>query len=178
MCVVLPKAERETMYRPSMYNKHDASMNHFAELFNALNVEAHIKMVPNEQETFDNDGVFIDSQRNICIGFDWEYRDKYFSNCRLVYPTLGQYERKLRKPSIQISIQCDSTETGVAVGWHADWLKEKQEHRALATDYAQKEQGATRYTHKFKIYSYEDMADFKRMVARTMESGVYSSEVF
>ena len=31
-------------------------------------------------------------------------------------------ERKLRKDCIQIAIQCDSTETGIAVGWHEDWL--------------------------------------------------------
>ena len=56
--------------------------------------------------------------------------------------SLGQYERKLRKPSIQIALQCDSTETGIAVGWHEDWLQEERERRALRTDSSWKENGS------------------------------------
>ena len=109
------------MYRPSMYNKHDESMYAFAELFNNCKVCNDVIMKPNDEETYGNDGYFIHSNGQK-IGYDWEYRDRYFSNCRLQFDTLGQYERKLRKDCIQIAIQCDSTETGIAVGWHEDWL--------------------------------------------------------
>lgn len=135
-------------------------------------------MRPNPEETYDNDGEFVNVRTGEKIGFDWEYRDKYFENCKFRYNSLGQYERKLRKPSIQISLQCDSTETGVAVGWHQDWLIEKKEHIELSTDYSVKEKGTTRYTTKFKIYPYENIGEFKKMIAYAMEHKIYSSEVF
>ncbi len=166
------------MYRPSMYNKHDETMLNFAEIFNQSPVCENIKMRPNSEETYDNDGIFIDLNINRSIGYDWEYRDRYFANCEFEFDSLGQYERKLIKPSIQISLQCDSTETGIAVGWHEDWLQEEREKRALRTDSSQKEQGSIRYTTRFKIYSFEDVDIFKSMVARAMQMHIYSSEIF
>ena len=98
------------MYRPSMYNKHDESMYAFVELFINCMVCYDVIMKPNDEETYGNDGYFIHSNGQK-IGYDWEYRDRYFSNCRLQFDTLGQYERKLSLDCIQIAIQCDSTET-------------------------------------------------------------------
>lgn len=166
------------MYRPSMYNKHDETMLNFARIFNDCPEYGYIRMVPNEVETYDNDGVFVDVRSNITIGYDWEYRDRYFANCRLAFDSLGQYERKLRKNSIQLAIQCDSTETGIAVGWHEDWLKEERESRRLRTDSMVKENGNTRYTKNFEIYSFEHINLFKAMVANAMRMGIYSSRIF
>lgn len=166
------------MYRPSMYNKHDETMWNFAERFNGSPVCRNIEMRPNPVETFDNDGIFIDINTHRSIGFDWEYRDRYFAYCNLDFDSLGQYERKLRKPSIKISLQCDSTETGIAVGWHEDWLQEEKERKALMTDSSRKENGFTRYTTRFKIYSFEQIDSFKNMVASAMCLQVYSSEIF
>lgn len=166
------------MYRPSMYNKHDESMFYFAELFNTCSVREEIEMRPNTKETYDNDGIFVNISAGIKIGFDWEYRDRYFTNCKFAFPTLGQYERKIRKSSIQLSIQCDSTQTGIAVAWHNDWMREMRETRSLATDYEEKEQGIIRYTNKFKIYSYQEIGSFKQMISRAMQTGIYSSDVF
>lgn len=166
------------MYRPSMYDKHDESMFCFADKFNKCKICRDVVMIPNEEETFDNDGWFVNVSNDIRIGFDWEYRDKYFSNCKLQFDTLGQYERKLRKSSIQIAIQCDSTETGIAVGWHEDWLKETKEKRMLHTDYKSKESGNTRYTDKYIIYRYEEIDQFKQMINMAMRLGVYSYKIF
>ena len=166
------------MYRPSLYNKHNESMEHFSEKFNSCPVCRHIKMEPHPVETFDNDGVFVDTKTGKSIGYDWEYRKNYFANCIFRFKTLGQYERKLQKESIQLSLQCDSTETGIAVGWHEDWLREPVERKALKTVCPQDEDGSVRNTRKFKIYSFEEMASFKRMVAAAMERGIYSSRIF
>lgn len=156
------------MYRPSMYNKHDETMLKFVEKFNGSLVCKNIEMRPNKVETYDNDGIFIDIYTNQSIGYDWEYRDRYFEHCKLEFDTLGQYERKLEKKSIQISLQCDSTETGIAVGWHEDWLQEERERRALRTDSSWKENASIRYTNKFKIYSFSKIDLFKNMVASAM----------
>lgn len=166
------------MYRPSMYNKHDETMNNFALLFNEAKSNNHIEMRPNPVETFDNDGIFIDIHTKQSIGYDWEYRDRYFEYCKLQFDTLGQYERKLRKPSIQIAIQCDSTETGIAVGWHEDWLEEEKEQRSLKTDFSNREYGGTRYTTHFEIYRFDEVDRFKNMIAMAMRTKVYSAKIF
>ena len=124
---------------------------------------------------FENDS---DNRRDIYrkkFSFDWEYRDKYFSNGHFVFDTLGQYERKIIKPSIQLSIQCDSTATSIAVAWHNDFKKENKIKLTLDTDYNQKQFGAVRYTHAFKIYMYEDISDFKEMIQRAFNSALDSS---
>ncbi len=166
------------MYRPSMYQKHDETMLNFAELFNNCHEHRHILMRPNPEETFDNDGVFVDVNTNNSIGFDWEYRDAHFANCHFDFNSLGQYERKLQKPSIQLSIQCDSTVTGIAVGWHEDWLSERKEMRSLLTDSIVRERGTIRYTKKFRIYSFEQVNIFKAMIANAMRMRIYSSKIF
>ena len=112
------------------------------------------------------------------VGFDWEYREKYFSNCQFQFDSLGQYERKLIKPSIQLAIQCDSTETGIAIGWHFDWLNENQKNLNLATDSSEKQYGTVRYTKKYKIYDYENIIEFKAMLNRAFSTGKFSSESF
>ncbi len=165
------------MYRPSMYNKHDETMYTFAEMFNNCEACTDVVMRPNEEETFGNDGYFIHDNGSR-IGYDWEYRDKYFSNCVLTFDTLGQYERKLRKDCIQIAIQCDSTETGIAVGWHEDWLNEVRENRSLATDSDAKEHGFVRYTDKYKIYSFEEIDSFKQMISTAIRLNILSHRVF
>lgn len=167
------------MFRPKLYNKHDETMLSFAEKFNNCPVCKDVEMRPNPEETYDNDGIFINVKTNNSFGFDWEYRDKYFSNCKLAFDSLGQYERKLRKPSIQLSLQCDSTETGIAVGWHSDWLLEEMETRALATDYRYKQKnGRVRYTKKFRIYSYEQIDSFKRFVSDALDLSIYTLEAY
>jgi len=64
----------------------------------------------------------------------------------LLFSTLGQYEGKFIKPSIQLSIQCDSTETAIAVAWHEDFKKENKIKLTLDTDYSEKQFGTVRYT--------------------------------
>ena len=166
------------MYRKSLYNKSDESLKSFSKLFNLDKSYPHLRFIPNRTETYDNDGIIYNELAGTFIGFDWEYRDKYFSNCQFQFDSLGQYERKLIKPSIQLAIQCDSTETGIAVGWHSDWLMEDQENLNLATDSSKKQYGTVRYTKKYKIYYYENMIEFKAMINRAFSTGKFSSESF
>lgn len=48
----------------------------------------------------------------------------------------------------------------------------------LKTDFNKKENGSTRYTHKFEIYSFEEIESFKKMIAYAMRMNVYSSKIF
>ncbi|MBQ9277576.1 MAG: hypothetical protein IJ224_02970 [Lachnospiraceae bacterium] len=166
------------MYRPSKYDKHNETMEQFAKMFNDSKVCPNVKMRPNEEETYDNDGIFIDVETGEYIGFDWEYRDKYFSNGKLSFKEIGQYERKIKKPSIQLALQCDSTVTSVAAAWHNDFYNEDIETKSLSTDYAEKQIGDVRYTKKYKIYSFNEIDKFKHMVSRAIKKQLFSFEVF
>ena len=72
----------------------------------------------------------------------------------------------------------DSTVTGIAVGWHEDWLSERKETRSLLTDSIVRERGTIRYTKKFRIYSFEQVNIFKAMIANAMRMRIYSSKIF
>ena len=56
-----------------------------------------------------------------------------FNNCKVCNDVIMKPndEETYGKDCIQIAIQCDSTETGIAVGWHEDWLVEAKENRSL-----------------------------------------------
>lgn len=108
------------MYRESTYEIHNETMDHFAELFNSCSECPNLEFIPNPEETYGNDGYIIDHDSGKSIGYDWERRDDHFKNGEFDFDTLGQYERKLIKDNIQISLQCDETDTAVAVGWHKD----------------------------------------------------------
>lgn len=166
------------MYRPSKYDKHNETLEYFAKLFNSETSATDIVMSPNKEETYDNDGYFVNLKTGEKIGFDWEYRDRYFENGRFRFESLGQYERKLIKGSISISLQCDSTQTAILVAWHQDFLTEDKISLSLATDYTQKQNGDVRYTKEFRIYRYEEINDFKQMIKRAFTTKTENCSVF
>lgn len=166
------------MYRPSMYSKHDDSLSKFVEVLNACPEYPNIVIEPILTETYIDDGNIIESSSGNSIGFDWEFRDKYFENGEFKFSTLGQYERKIIKPSIKISIQCDSTESHVAVAWHEDWKIENVTKLHLSTDVELKEYGRVRYTKYFKIFSYEDIAEFKGMIYTAFQNKQFNKSSF
>ena len=167
------------MCKKSLYNEHNESLKDFSKLFNFNKSYPHLRLIPNRTETYTNDGIIYNELTGTFIGFDWEYRDEDFANCQFQSDGLGQCERKLAKPSIQLAIKCNRTETEIAIGWRSDWLAEKQENLNLATDSSEKQYGAVRYTKKFKIYVYyENMTEFKAMLNKAFSTGKFSSESF
>lgn len=166
------------MYKKSLYNNWCESLKDFSRVFNFNKSYPHLRFIPNRTQTHSNDGIIYNELTGTLIGFNWEYRDKYFSNCQFQFDSLRQYERKLVKPSIQLAIQCDNTETGIAIGWHSDWLNENQKNLNLATDGSEKQYGTVRYTKKYKIYDYENIIEFKAMLNRAFSTGKFSSESF
>lgn len=153
-------------------------MKLFSELFNKESSCSEIIMEPITEETFDNDGYFVNIKTGQKIGFDWEYRERYFKNGVFAFDSLGQYERKLKKESIDISIQCDSTQTAVLVAWHNDFLMEDKVKLSLATDYSNKQFGDVRYTKSYKVYMYTEIREFKKMIQRAFITQKFDCSVF
>lgn len=167
-----------SMWRPSKYQEHNLSLDKFKDLFNNCGYYNNIIINPIEEETFEDDGYIIDTNTQQKIIFDWEKRDRYFSNGKFRFDSLGQFERKIRKPQIKLSLQCDSTDTAVAVAWHEDWRRENRIDLNLSTDYINDEYGTVRYTKSFKIYKYSEMEQLKAMIQRAFDNNEYNKSTF
>ena len=101
------------MKRPSMYNRHEDSLKAFVEKFNNVKDDLRLVMQIYNTENFRDDGVIVDTKTEKRITFDWKIRDRYFKSGKFVFKELGQFERKLKKGEIGLSLQCDQDETTV-----------------------------------------------------------------
>lgn len=166
------------MQRPTFYQTHNESLDKFAKLFNETELFENLIMNPIEEETYRDDGVIFDQITNKRIGFDWEIRDRYFKNGHFEKPTLRQFERKIKKPEIDLSIQCDKTETAIIVAWHEDFKKEKPFIQRSITDFDYKEDALVRETPHFKVYRYDQIVQFKAMIQRAFHQNRFDHRIF
>ncbi len=166
------------MKRPSMYNRHEASLKAFVEKFNNVKDDLRLVMQIYNTENFRDDGVIVDTKTGKRITFDWEIRDRYFKSGKFVFKELGQFERKLKKGEIGLSLQCDQDETAVMAAWHEDWLKEKPRKKKLRTDQKSDEFGMVRYTRHFRIYFYKKIGEFRKMISKALIKSSFNHTVF
>ena len=83
-------------------------------------------MEVSKTENFRDDGFFIFEFNKNKIYFDFEKRFRYYpSYQKFQFNELGQFERKIKKSEILLSIQCSLDETGFVFAWHEDFLCEK-----------------------------------------------------
>ncbi|MFQ6605544.1 MAG: hypothetical protein ACE5D8_08330 [Fidelibacterota bacterium] len=166
------------MKRPSMYDHHEKSLKTFVELFNAAEDGLPLVMQIYQTENYRDDGIIVNTRTGKRIAFDWEIRDKYFEHGVFKFDTLGQFERKIKKDEIGLSLQCDKQESAVLVAWHQDWRREKPQTVRLKTDFPAKERGTIRTTRHFKIYRYGAITEFRSMIHRALQSGCFDHGVF
>lgn len=166
------------MKRPSMYQAHEDSLKKFTDLFNGCHDGLPMVMQIYQTENFRDDGVIVNTKTGKRVAFDWEIRDKYFSKGKFAFRELRQFERKIKKEEIGLSLQCDREETAVLVAWHEDWLQSKPISVQLATDYKWSEKNLVRDTTKFKIYSYDQMDVFRAMLFRALGKSLFNHRAF
>jgi len=166
------------MQRPSQYKRHNMSLDNFAKIFNNEPYYPNIIIKPIEEETYRDDGLIYEVNTQKSIGFDWEIRDRYFSNGNFYLPTLRQFERKVIKPEIDLSIQCDSTETAIVVAWHEDFKSGNSFVQESKTDYIYKETAIVRETSYFRVYTYEQVVEFKAMLHQAFTNNQYNHNSF
>lgn len=156
------------MYRPSKYHTHNSSLKIFADLFNKELYSPEIVFADFEIDNMSDDGVILIEDIGKYLVFDWEKRDRYFSNGIFAFNSLGQFERKFHKtPNIDITIQCDNDETHVLVALHKHFLIKQNVGRI--TDYNKKEQGQMRITEEFMIFRYDEMRKFKEQIVHWLK---------
>lgn len=166
------------MKRPSLYQQHEDTLKHFTDIFNNTKDGIPLVMQVYHTENFRDDGVIVNTKTGKRVAFDWEYRDRYFKSGIFRFKTLGQFERKIKKAEIGLSMQSDSDETAILIAWHQDFKREKEQKVTLKTDHNYREYGSVRYTNKFKIYKHIEITEFKRMVFRALKTDAYDHTVF
>ena len=166
------------MYHAELYDTHNSSMESFIKLFNECNTEKNLVMVANREETYKHDGLFIDLESGRTFGYDWtRSKSKIFRNGGLIYERLACIESKLKIPSSKLLITSDIAETAVAVAWHDDFIKEQIDTFLFAAG-GEKVERQIRYTKHFKTYSYENIADFKLIIKRALDTQTYNKKIF
>ncbi len=160
------------MYHPSKYDEHNKSLNKFSLLFNSHSKENGNRLVVkiNETETFRDDGYIFDSSNSTKLGFDWEKRVSYYINYGFPFEDFGQFERKIKKPEIKLSIQCSKNENGFCIAWHEDFLKEIQKNIGSKMENGRKEFTPKRFTKKFKEFSYDEINKFYSILLNAFDT--------
>lgn len=140
------------MYHPNKYKEHDDSLNRLIKAFNevAIKMGNEVQMYFQEQENFRDDGGIVYIETGQKILYDFEKRHNYYDTCKgLKFSTLGQFERKIAKEEIKLSIQSCSDESCLVIAWHEDYKSESKEFINSATENGENEKNAKRFTRDF-----------------------------
>ncbi len=167
------------MYFAHRYQSHNESLKSFISQFNKVSkrMGKRIVMQFNEIENYIDDGKIINTETGQEICFDWEKRHSYYYKCGFPFPSFGQFERKIKKPEILLSIQCSKDEKCFVVAWHEDFKKENKEYIRSATSNGY-ESNAKRFTKKFKEFQYSEMEKFYKILEKAFETQKFNSSVF
>ena len=156
------------MYYPDKYDDHNNALKRFINIFNdhGRKYGCSILMHYHTKENYKDDGIVIYRPAMRSIGYDFEKRHTaYQCYGKHTFKKLSQFERKLVKPMIDLSIQCSTNEDAVLIGWHSDFLKSPIETYKAKTKDGFEKQMRCRSTEHFREYSYSDRGEQKGMDA-------------
>ena len=150
------------MYYKQKYKDHNDALFRFMKKFN--NVSYHfnneLKMYLQKNENYRDDGGIVYLPGNVKLLYDFEKRHSYYYTFgKFPFKELGQFERKIAKQEIQLSIQCSKDETGFVYAWHDDFRNEQKQFVKSKTSTGF-EENAKRFTSNFEEINYKSMADF------------------
>lgn len=168
------------MYYPSKYDEHNESLKRFVKLFNetAGKLGGRIVMRIRENENFRDDGIIQDCKTDMQILFDWEKRQSYYTKCGFPFDTFGQFERKIKKEEILLSIQCSQNEDCFCIAWHEDFKDENIEFIPSATESGEPEFTGKRFTKKFLELRYDEMDKFYKILENAFDRRTFNSTTF
>lgn len=162
------------MYHPDKYGHHNDALEKFCNVFNeaAAKVGGLILMKASEVENFREDGEIIYKPTGKRILYDFEKRFSYYDSCgSFKFDTFGQFERKIQKPEITLSIQCSRDERCFIIAWHEDYKKEKIVYMHSRTASGGTENTGKRFTKDFLELSYAEMDKFYKILEKAFNSG-------
>ncbi|HMR92164.1 MAG TPA: hypothetical protein PKC69_07610 [Chitinophagaceae bacterium] len=162
------------MYHPDKYGQHNDALERFCTAFNeaALKAGGLIFMNPSAIENFREDGEIIHRPTGRKTLYDFEKRFSYYDSCgKFRFDTFGQFERKIQKAEITLSIQCSRDEKCFIIAWHEDYKKEKIVYLSSKTASGGSEKGGKRFTKDFLEIDYTDMDKFYRILEKAFMTG-------
>jgi len=165
------------MYHPGKYSSHNESLKRFIEAFNRASerLGGRFVMEMRREENFRDDGVIRDRRTGKEVIFDWEKRHSYYERCGFPFKTFGQFERKIQKEEIELSIQCSKDERCFCIAWHEDFKKEEVRRVPTKKEDGTSENTGKRYTKKFLELRYTEMDKFYRILERAFDTGNFNS---
>lgn len=168
------------MYHPSKYKEHNQSLKRFVEKFNevGLGIDSKIKMIVREYENYIDDAIIYDELTQQAFAIDWEKRHSYYETCGFPFETFGQFERKISKEEIKLSIQCSKDERCCCIAWHEDFKKESAENVNSVTESGIKENTPKRFTDKFIEIKYDELYKFHEILRKAFDQKKFNHEVF
>lgn len=169
------------MYYPKKYEEHNTALKNLIDMFNktAKKLGGLIEMYFQEQENYRDDGGVIYKATNEKLLYDFEKRHQHYESCQqFAYPSLGQFERKIKKKEIKLSIQCSSDETCLLLAWHNDYQKEKAENIKSSTEDGEGETNSKRFTTDFIEINYKDMDVLYDIFLSAFQRKTFDKSVF
>lgn len=135
-------------------------------------------MQPSTTENFREDGEIFHSVTGQKILYDFEKRNSYYDAYgKFKFSTFGQFERKIQKPEIALSIQCSKNQDGFIIAWHADYQKEKIVYLHSKTASGTENTGK-RFTKDFIEIRYSEMSLFYKMLAKAFTTKNFNASCF
>ena len=168
------------MYHPDKYNHHNNALEKFCVLFNkaAAMLGDHLHMKPSAKENFREDGEILYKPANHRILYDFEKRFSYYDQHKMFkFDTFGQFERKIQKPEISLSIQCSKNEDGFIIAWHDDYRNEKIVYMNSKTATGWEKTGK-RFTKKYMELAYHEMDKFYKMLNKAFTENRFNASCF
>lgn len=164
------------MYHPDKYKVHNDALDRFCHAFNevALQEGGLLLMKPSEMENFREDGEIFYLPTGAHTLYDFEKRNKYYDSCGFAFRDFGQFERKIQKPEISLSIQCCKDETCFCMAWHEDFKKEQIKYIGSVTASGKKEFTGKRFTTAFQELKYREMDKFYRMLTKAFTTNQFN----
>lgn len=171
------------MYHPSSYESHNEALLRFIDVFNMSSKKfgSEVEMYYQEKENFRDDGGIIHIESSEKILYDFEKRKSYYPSCdkfKFKNEGLGQFERKIQKPEIELSIQCCTDESCFMVAWHEDLKNEKKVYLNSQTENGKGERNAKRFTMNYVEIKYSDMDTFYKIVLNAFKQQNFNKKSF
>ena len=168
------------MYHPEKYIHHNKALDNFCALFNeaAAKVGDLLHMKPSAIENFREDGEIFYKPQNTRILYDFEKRFSYYDNYKMFkFDTFGQFERKIQKPEISLSIQCSKNEDGFIIAWHEDYRQENIAYINSKTANGWERTGK-RFTKKYSELAYHEMERFYLILNKAFTENCFNASCF
>ena len=168
------------MYHPDKYIHHNNALDKFCAVFNDASATLGdlIHMKPSPKENFREDGEITFKPKNTRILYDFEKRFSYYDHYKMFkFDTFGQFERKIQKPEISLSIQCSKNEDGFMIAWHEDYRQEKIAYINSKTANGW-EQTGKRFTKKYSELAYNEMERFYKILDKAFTDNRFNASCF